>query len=194
MVPVGGVHTEAEIRGAVARAGCRVLDLRQVETRFGLVWYGKHACPNNPATFRLLLEIVRLDEGDPVARGLGLEAYGKNPKDQAARARAIHAWVKGHVWFVREPKETFQSPSYTVQSGAGDCDDHANLVNAIAKNAELGARVVPLLKPNGDVKHAVCQIQVGSTWIWAETTVDARFGEDPAAAVNRLGLAREDVR
>jgi len=193
VVPVGGVHSEREIRDAAGRAGCRVLELRQIETRFGSVWYGKHACPDNPATFRFLLEVAKLDEGDPVARSLGLAFFDAHPKDATARARAIHQWVKDHIWYVREPKETFQSPAYTVRSGAGDCDDHANLLNAIARNAQLTSRLVPLKKPNGDVKHAVAQIQIDGVWTFAETTVDAHFGEAPYAAVRRLGVARKDV-
>lgn len=195
MVPVGGVHTDREIRDAARRAGCRVLEMRQVQTRYGLVWYGKHSCPDNPATFRFLLELAKMDEGDPIARSLGLEFFGEHPKDPRARAAAIQQWIKDHIWYVREPKETFQSPSYTVQSGAGDCDDHANLLNAIARNAQLVSRIVPLLKPNGDVKHAVTQVQINGAWNFAETTVDAHFGEGPLEAVRRLGLGgRDDVR
>jgi len=193
VVSVGGVHTEREIRDAVGRAGCRVIELRRVDTKFGPVWYGKHSCPDNPATFRLLLEIAGVDEGDAAARTIALDFVRRFPKDKAARARAIHEWVKANVLYVREPKETFQSPSYTMRSGAGDCDDHANLVNAIAKNAGLSSRIVPILKPNGDVKHAVTQIELGGAWLYAETTVEAQFGEDPKAAVRRLAVARDDI-
>jgi len=172
-----------------------VLELRQLDTPYGRVWYGKHSCPDNPATFRFLLEIAKLDEGDPVARSLGLGFFNAYPKNPKARARAIHAWVKNHIWYVREPKETFQSPTYTTRSGAGDCDDHANLLNAIARNAELVSRIVPLTKPNGDVKHAVAQVQIDGAWTFAETTVDADFGESPLAAVRRLSLGgRADMR
>jgi transglutaminase-like putative cysteine protease len=101
--------------------------------------------------------------------------------------------VKVHVWYVREPKETFQSPTFTVQTGAGDCDDHAILMNAIARNAQLDARIVPLRKPSGEVKHAVVQIRLRGAWAWAETTVDAALGEHPLDAVRRLGLGREDI-
>lgn len=189
------VHSEGELRDAAKRAGCRVLELRQLTTPHGLVWYGKHACPDNPATFRFLLELAKIDEGDPIARSLGLQFFNAYPNSAEGRARAIHGWIKGHIWFVREPKETFQSPTYTVQSGAGDCDDHANLLNAIARNAGLVSRIVPLKNPNGDVKHAVGQVQIGGVWTYAETTVDADFGEAPLEAVKRLGLAgRSDMR
>jgi transglutaminase-like putative cysteine protease len=190
------VHSEEEIRSASNRAGCRVLELRRVDTPQGSVLYGKLACPDNPATFRFLLELAEIDSADPVARTLGLRFFRAYPRDESARARAIHQWVKKNIWFVREPKETFQSPTYTVKTGAGDCDDHANLLHAIARSAGLRARIVPLVRPNGDVKHAVTQIELGGVWTFAETTVDAGFGENPQAAVQRLGLGlgRDDMR
>lgn len=189
------MHSEAEVRAAVERAGCRVLELRKSQTEFGSYWYGKHACPTNPHTFKLLLEIARLDEGDPVARELGLRFFRQYPRDPKARAEAIHAWIKDAVWYIREPKETFQSPEYTVKSQAGDCDDHAILLNAIAKNAGLTSRIVPLRRPNGEVKHAVGQVMIDGLWSFAETTVDAEFGEAPYDAVRRLRLGgRGDMR
>jgi len=187
------VHSEQEIRAAVARAKCRTLELRKVSTEFGEVWYGKHACPDNPSTFRLLLEMAKMDEGDPLARSIALALYNAEPRSPERRARLAHQWVKSHVWFVREPKETFQSPTYTVRAGAGDCDDHAILLNAIAKNADLSSRIVPLRKPNGDVRHAFVEIRIGEVWVPAETTVDAAFGERPEDAARRLKPGREDL-
>src|SRR6185369_16246025 len=65
--------------------------------------------------------------------------------------------------------------------------------NAIARNAQLTSRLVPLRKPNGDVKHAVAQTQIEGAWNFAETTVDAYFGENPLDAVRRLELGRDDI-
>lgn len=186
------MHSEAELRRAADRAGCRVLELRRVDTDFGPVWHGKYACSDNPATFRFLLEIAKLDVTDPLARTVGLELFAKYPKDKAARARAVMAWVKSHVRYIREPKETFQSPTYTIRTKAGDCDDHANLVHAIARNAGLPAKVMPLWR-DGQVRHAVSQIEIDGAWTWAETTIDARFGEHPQEAVKRLKAARDDI-
>lgn len=187
------MHSAEEIRAAVARAKCRTLELRKVETPYGEVWYGKHACPDNPATYRLLLEMAKIDEGDASARSVALQLYNAEPRNAERRARAIHRWVKDHIWFVREPKETFQSPTYTIAFGAGDCDDHAILLNAIAKNAGLTARIRPLKKPNGDVKHAFVEILLREEWIPIETTVDAAFGEAPEAAARRLVTGRDDL-
>jgi hypothetical protein len=171
-----------------------VLELRRVETPFGPVWHGKHACPDNPATFRFLLEIAALDVTDPLARSVGLEVFRAHPKktETKERAAAVMQWVRTNVRYIREPKETFQSPSYTIRSGAGDCDDHANLVHAIARNAGLPARVVPLWK-DGQIRHAVSQVAIDDAWTWAETTVRAKLGEHPRAAVRRLKAARSDI-
>lgn len=188
------MHSEQEIRQAAERAGCRVLELRRVDTQFGPAWWGKHSCPDNPATFKFLLEIAKLDVTDPLARSVALGICGKfGAKNQERIARAVQEWTKKNVRYIKEPKETFQSPTYTIRSRHGDCDDHANLTHAILRNCNIEARIVPLSK-GGQVRHAVTQVSVGGTWHWLETTVDAAFGEEPRAAVRRLKLGgRGDI-
>lgn len=49
--------------------------------------------------------------------------------------------------------------------------------------------------PEDEPTHAVAQLCVDGRCQWAETTVDAFFGEHPLAAASRLGLLdeREDL-
>ncbi|MFZ8278391.1 hypothetical protein ACO1KY_14770, partial [Staphylococcus aureus] len=44
----------------------------------------------------------------------------------------------------------------------------------------------------GSIAHvAPIVVDADKRWRWAETTVDARFGEHPREATKRLGLGRE---
>jgi transglutaminase-like putative cysteine protease len=183
------LHSDVELREASRTSGCRMLELRRTPDG---EWTGKVECPSNGHAYRFFLAICSIDLGDPVARGIGLEVHRRFAPDELRMARAIHAWVKEHIWYAREPCETFQSPSYTCRVAVGDCDDHANLVHAIARNAGLSARIAPLYRGR-DVRHVVCQIRVEGRWCYAETTVDAEFDEEPRAAAARTRSQRKDI-
>jgi hypothetical protein len=148
---------------------------------------------DNEAAFRLLCEFSLDDVGDPVARTLGLDIRQRFGPDQVRMAKALQQWVKDNITYLPEPTETFQAPWYTVKTGVGDCDDHANLVHAIARNAGLKARVVPVRNKQGKITHACTQISVDGVWSWTETTLDADFDEPPRAAAARLKAGRGDI-
>lgn len=188
------MHTEAQLRRAAANAGCRVLAIRRIQTAVGPALCARFEGRDNEAAFRLLLEFALDDVGDPAARTVGLQIRDQFGPEQVRVARAIHAWVKKRIAYVPEPSETFQAPWYTIAVSAGDCDDHANLVNAIAHNAGLKARIVPVRNQRGDISHACAQVLVDGVWTWAETTLDAELDEPPRAAALRLKPAgREDI-
>jgi hypothetical protein len=188
------MHTEAQLRRAARNAGCRVLSVRHVETSVGPVVVARFEGADNENAFRLLLEFAADDVGDPVAHTIGLDVRQRFGPDQVRMAKALHQWVKDHVTYLPEPTETFQAPWYTVRTGVGDCDDHANLVHAIARNAGLKARIVPVRNKLGKITHACAQIAVDGVWSWAETTVDADFDEPPKAAASRLKeTSRTDI-
>jgi hypothetical protein len=180
------MHTEAQLRRAAANAGCRVLSIRYVDTPVGRVIVARFEGPDNEAAFRLLCEFAADDVGDPVARTIGLQLRQRFGPDQVRMAKALQKWVQENVQYLREPTETFQAPWYTVRTGVGDCDDHANLVHAIAQNAGLKARIVPVRNREGTISHACTQIYVDGVWSWAETTLQADFDESPRVAASRL--------
>jgi hypothetical protein len=56
------------------------------------------------------------------------------------------------------------------------------------------ARIVGVSNAQGKVGHVAAVVFDGKHWCWAETTIDARFGEHPRAAAKRLGIAhRPDI-
>lgn len=209
------MRTAREIEDAAARAGGITIE------RFGSVTLpdGSEAITTvmsfqDPwAAARLLVELADLDAGDPAIRSWALailqataQAIGEplgptlSPALLDAFAAAIQENVKAAIKFIHEPEETFQSSEATIALAAGDCDDHARLVYALACAGGLSSELVffeddgsglPLVTLGGDDSqpvHVVARI-LGSDgqMHWAETTIDADFGEEPHDAYDRLG-------
>lgn len=194
--PISAREEARTIRRSAARAGCtvRALDIRM--TNEGPRAMGRVDCPDGWAAARMLLAAAEEDARTPGARDIALQLRRFAPDDESF-ARAVHAFVKQRVRFVREAGEVFQGSNYTLSSGAGDCDDHARLFYAIAVAGGLPAVMAFLHhdRPNAQPTHAVAQACPSGRCAWAETTVDAAYGEHPLAAAERLGLlkARGDL-
>ena len=67
------MHTEAQLRRAAQHAGCRVLEIRRLDSPVGPVVVGRFEGPSNEAAYRLLLEFAADDVADPLARTIGLD-------------------------------------------------------------------------------------------------------------------------
>lgn len=151
------------------------------------------------AAARLLQILADEDASDPMVRAwsleilqatadeLGLDASGPTlpPELLDAYAQALHANVQEHIRFIHEPKETFQSARVTMLLGAGDCDDHARLLYSLARAGGLGAQLL-FFEEDDQPIHVVAKLRDSVGWQWAETTLDARFGEEPFEALERL--------
>jgi Transglutaminase-like superfamily len=178
------------VQRAAARAGCVVKSLEIRPTNHGPRAVGYVECPNGWAAARMLIAEAYEDAATPGARDLALALRAGNISDEAF-ARAVHAYVKENVAFVREEGEVFQGPAYTLATGAGDCDDHARLVMAIARAGGLQTLGAFLYSEGGDPEHAVAMLCPGGVCSWAETTVDAAYGEHPLAAAERTGVLKD---
>ena len=101
-----------------------------------------------------------------------LQNYNVPNQDQAAAARAIYAWVKNHVRYVPDPTdlETVQSPDVTLQLRAGDCDDHAALVIALANSIGIRGRYRVMGPDRRRFRHIYPELLVGQRWRPADTT------------------------
>lgn len=201
------VSPEAEslaIRRAAARAGCRVERLSVEGASLGTLdgrtliesggpsqLLGDLVCADGWQAARLLLELSEEDAKTPGARSYASRLRSMWPRDRDF-AGALHAMVKRRVAFVREHGEIFQSGAMTLTHGVGDCDDHARLVYGLAKAGGLDATMALLHRGDGNgPAHAVAVLVVDGRPLWAETTCDARLGEEPNAAAQRLGLTRD---
>ena len=68
--------------------------------------------------------------------------------DRLGELRALHNWVRDNIRFTGDVLgvETLQAADYTLRMGAGDCDDRAVLLAALAQSvglpADLAFRVI----------------------------------------------------
>jgi transglutaminase-like putative cysteine protease len=182
-----------ELEELAKRAGCRVISRSTTTGSAGSYPVLELECGDNETAIRFLNAAARHDAWHPDVRDLALRLKKKYPEPPEL-ARAVHAFGKASLRFVREPNEVFQHTLYTLHHRGGDCDDHARCVSAIAMAGGLKARVVGVRNSRGAIGHVAPVIHDGEGWRWAETTVDAGFDEHPKAAAKRLGLTqRRDV-
>jgi Transglutaminase-like superfamily len=191
------VRSLADLQRLAGRAGCEL-----VGSHFeGAELVGDFECPDindgQPMATAKLLEGLTLSDptSDPLPESLvdevGPQLWGAEGPETA------HAFVQARVRFEPEEEETFQTPTATFTRGAGDCDDSSRALLALAAVAGIPGRYVYFLQ-DGQPAHVVAQLWDGPvpegelpadspSWQWAETTIDADFGEHPFAAYARLG-------
>lgn len=124
---------------------------------------------------------------------------GVPENDHQERLERLHRFVRGHT-YVREAIERFQSPAETMRVGAGDCDDLAALLGALAWSLKYPFRVVPQLGEPNEPGHYTLFLGYPETetphgegenrhWLAAETTPVGRgyrklqLGEHPLHVV-----------
>ena len=195
------MRTAADLVAAAERAGLHVDSIERVPVAGGGTELAATMSFEDPwAAARLLFELSEEDAGDPVVRAWSLdmlrataaelgEQVGPSitPELRDAFARTIHANVQQQIKFVHEPKETFQAARVTMQTKAGDCDDHARLVYALARAGGVPTELI-FFEQDDQPIHVVDRMQdADGTWQWAETTIDADYGEEPHEALARLG-------
>jgi hypothetical protein len=205
------VRTAADFGRLARGTGARLEGLEPVVLPDGTeVLSARYSYADPWAAPRLLKRFADDDAHDPLvhawsrailaatarARGEDLAGPELSPELERAYARAIHKNVQRQIKFLPEPLETFQSARTTMALGAGDCDCHARLVYSLARSGGLPARM-RFFELDDQPVHVVDAI--GPDLAWAETTLDARFGEHPHAALRRLSAAgrrrrRPDLR
>jgi Transglutaminase-like superfamily len=185
------VRTVADLHRMALASGCTLVTTQQI----GGELVGVFDCPDiddgRPLATAVLLSGLQDDDGlDPFdpAVILSIESAGE------LAPMAALAYVQQHVRFVDEPVETFQTPTVTLAKGEGDCDDSARLLVSLAEACGIAGRLVFFfVVPGGQPNHVCAQLWSGGAWQWAETTIPARLGEHPFAALARLGLRRPDL-
>lgn len=109
---------------------------------------------------------------------------GARPHDRWGELRALFHWVRDRVRFTADVAgvETLQGPRYTLHSMAGDCDDRATLLVALARSIGIPA----------DLRFRVIAANPRVPRGFSHVYVVARMGGksvpmDPTYSVNRLG-------
>jgi hypothetical protein len=138
---------------------------------------------------RWLAPAPLIQSNDPRVRAQARLIVGGGA-DPARAARAIAAWVHGHV--ERQGNRGVPSAVYALEAARGDCNEHAVLYVALARAVGLPARTAAgLVYLNGRFYyHAWAEVYLGD-WV----AVDPMLEEFPAGAAHVRfsigGLARQ---
>ena len=95
-------------------------------------------------TLALMRRLVAAGSSDLTVREAAITAVrnaGVGGHDKVGQLAALFRFVRDSIYFVGDVRgvETLQSPRYTLQVGAGDCDDRATLLVAMARSIGLPA-------------------------------------------------------
>ena len=97
-------------------------------------------------TVQEIARLVRYDLERPQLRLMAsrlLRNHEVQSKNYLGEARAIFNFVTHRIRYQKDPLdvETVQSPTATIEIGAGDCDDHCGLVAGLAMAVGIPARL-----------------------------------------------------
>lgn len=142
-----------------------------------------------PNTLRLMVREANRAKATPAIRLLAQRLVsGLRQKDFVGEVRAIHAFVRDRIRYVKDVHnvETLQSPEVTLRLGSGDCDDKAMLAAALLESIGHPARFVAVgFQPNR-LSHVLVETRIGARWIPFETTEPVTLGWAPPGIVARL--------
>ena len=100
----------------------------------------------------VLREIAERAGRDPRLATLAvniLRSSGVQPRDYKGQAQALLKWVQHNIYYINEPSERLQDPTYTLKVMYGDCDDMALLLASLYEACRLEWRYVLSGKVNG---------------------------------------------
>jgi hypothetical protein len=150
---------------------------------------------SGPEKTQFLRSLVYSGALEQLVRQTAVDLVRTAPRDDHwERLARLHRFVRDAVPYHREPVETFQAATVTLEQG-GDCDDHALLLCSLAWALRYPFIIDPIGDPEDPV-HYTCQIGQppddhptgGLTTRWAsyETTIDALPGEHVLDALDRI--------
>ena len=161
---------------------------------------------SDPRKLDVISKISEQYGRDPRLATLAVDIFRKagiEPRDYKGQAGALLKWVQDNIYYVNEPDERLQEPTYTLRVRYGDCDDMAILLYALARSVRLPARLVISGRnrsgrkmryhqgePNfpRDVSWSHIYLQIGDRpygkpqWIYAEPTMKVPLGWDVIGA------------
>ncbi len=102
-------------------------------------------------------------------------------KNTPAAVAALYRYVSQNIRYIPDPLdvETIQDPEATLKIKAGDCDDHATVLAALAASIGVPVRF-RVIGPSADnFQHIFPELYVGGRWLPADTTEAKRLGVRP---------------
>lgn len=97
-------------------------------------------------------------------------------KDPPGELAAIYKWVRHRIRYRRDPigLEWVQSPARTVKERAGDCDDLATLIAALAQALGHRTRFATVGKHADRPSHVYAEAWDGKAWIALDPVLEPR--------------------
>lgn len=106
-------------------------------------------------------------------------------RDHRGEVNALFQWVQGNIRYINDPfgTELVQHPLYTMDRGAGDCDDLSTLVNSLCASIGYDTRFKTIKAdpqyPN-EFSHVFAQIEIDGNWVSADASQKTRvLGWEP---------------
>ena len=127
------------------------------------------------ATVREIARLVDYDLQHQKLRLLATKILRRNAvpsKSYLSEARALFSYVAKRVRYQKDPVglETVQSPTVTLNLGAGDCDDHSGLVAGLAAAVGIPARFRVVGYSPDRLVHIFPELFINGSWWPADTT------------------------
>lgn len=140
-------------------------------------------------TLKLMRDITKQGKTTLTVRQLAASLVSHlRPKDYLNEARALHAYVRDRIRYVRDIRgvETLQTPAKTIEFGYGDCDDKSTLVAAMLESIGHRTRFVALGFKGKPFSHVYVETRAGNSWVGIETTEAVPFGWTPPGVTSRM--------
>jgi hypothetical protein len=145
-----------------------------------------HPCERIRLLERMADEAAARGELSPLeARARQATRFGGS---QRAVAEAALATVQGLPYYPEaKDQQWFKPIAWTVGRG-GSCGPLSAVLYGLCKRLGLDAQVVWITQAGRALNHLSVLVMVDGAWQWADPSVrGARLGEDPYAAIERLG-------
>jgi len=125
-------------------------------------------------TLALMVDLVRTFKTDLNVNALAVQlVHACAPKDKRCELDTLQVFVRDQIRYVNDIDgvETLQTPVQTLKIQAGDCDDKAVLLAALAATIGFATRFCAIGVRGQDFSHVMAQARLGAGWINAETIV-----------------------
>jgi len=140
-------------------------------------------------TLREMARLVREYKKNARIRDLAVQLTRDLPnKDYFREVARLHEYVRDNIRYVQDVRgvETVQTPTLTLDLGAGDCDDHALLICSLLESINHKTRFMAVGFQPGEIDHVFCETKIGHDYVAAETTEPVPLGWRPPDVVDHI--------
>jgi transglutaminase-like putative cysteine protease len=121
------------------------------------------------------------------ARDIVFRQWVNPPKDKASQAIACARWVQDNITYVEEMPEVFQTPTHTIATGYGDCDDFVTLTGSLIESIGIESELVGM-HYRGEYRHIFCRAVMPNG---VRIPLDATLNAPVEHLTNPIALAQD---